>query len=306
MKIFIIGGSGLVGSRIVEILQSKYTVDVLGTSNGVDVTDPASLDIIKNDTEHEVVILLAAKADVDGCEADKALGEQGDAWKINVGGVQNVVNACLDTNKKLIYISTDFVFDGSAEQNSSYNETDTPNPVNWYGMTKFRGEEIVKNSGLPFIIARIAYPYRGYSSSEQSESRSLETTGSRLARTIKLDFVRAIKKRLENNQTVAAVTDHVFSPTFIDDIAVCIDVLIHHNTTGIFHLTGSQSLTPYEAAIIIAEKFGLDKSLISKTTRAEYFKDKAPRPFNVSMNSDKIRKLGISMKTFAEGLEAIK
>lgn len=286
MKIFTIGGSGLVGSRITELLNSKYSFDDLSLTTGVNITDPASLEIIKNDTEHEIVIHLAAKADVDGCEADRSLGEEGDAWKINVGGVQNVVNACLPTNKKLIYISTDFVFDGSTPGASGYTEEDKPHPINWYAETKFRGEEVVKNSGLPYLIVRIAYPYR-----KEFEAKK--------------DFLRAIIDRLKNNQPVKAITDHVMTPTFIDDIATALDKLIEANSTGIFHVVGSQSLTPYESAILIAEKFGLDKNLITKTTRAEYFKDKAPRPFNVSMNNGKIKKLGINMKTFEEGLEEI-
>ena len=287
MKIFTIGGSGLVGSRIAQLLNNKYSVTDLSRIKGVDITEASSLDIVKNDTDTEVAVLFSAKADVDGCERDKELGENGDAWKINVGGVQNVVNACLGNNKKLIYISTDFVFDGVNTPENGYAEEDKPSPINWYGETKFRGEEIVKNSGLSFVIARIAYPYRK------------EFVG-------KLDFVRAIKNRLENNQPVAGVTDHIFTPTFIDDIAHAIDKLVEMNSTGIFHIVGSQSLTPYDAAILIAEKYGLDKSLISKTTRAQYFKDKAPRPFNVSMNNNKIEKLGVEMKRFEDCLEKIK
>src|ERR1700749_2280089 len=112
MKIFTIGGSGLVGSRIVELLQKNHTVDDLSLSSGVDITKPESLDIIKNDTEHEVVILFAAKADVEGCEQDKDLGEDGAAYRINVIGAKNVAEVCLLSKKKLLYISTDFVFDG--------------------------------------------------------------------------------------------------------------------------------------------------------------------------------------------------
>lgn len=286
MKIFTIGGSGLVGSRIVELLNNKHRFTDLSKSRGVDITDPSSLEIIKNDTDNEAVILFAAKSDVDGCEKDRDLGENGDAWKINVNGVKNVIDACLPKNKKLVYISTDFVFSGDDAPEGGYTEDNAPNPLNWYGETKFRGEEIVKNSGLPFIIARIAYPYR-----KEFDAKK--------------DFVRAIIDRLKNNQPVAAITDHIFTPTLIDDIASCIDVLIHHNKTGIYHVVGSQSLTPYDAAVMIAEKFNLDKSLIGKTTRAEYFKDKAPRPFNVSMNNEKIKSLGISMKTFEQGLEVI-
>jgi dTDP-4-dehydrorhamnose reductase len=286
MKIFTIGGTGLVGSRVAELLNKKYEFDDLSRDSGVDITNPDTLEIIKNDREHETAILFAAKADVDGCESDKELGEEGDAWRINVKGVQNTVDACRPSNKKIIYISTDFVFGGEDTPEGGYTEEDSPDPINWYAKTKFEGEKIIQQSGLPFIIARIAYPYRKEFS-------------------VKKDFVRAIKDRLKNGQSVAAVTDHIFSPTFIDDIAYCIDVLIHHNMTGVFHITGSQSLSPYDAAVLIADKFGLDRNLITKTTRAEYFANKAPRPYNLSMNNGKIKKLGVSLKTFEEGLEEI-
>ncbi len=288
MKIFTIGGSGLVGTRIAELLKDKYTLDDLSLTNGVDITDPSSLDIIKNDTEHEVVLHLAAKADVEGCEKDKQLGEQGPAYIINVNGTKNVVDACKASNKKLLYISTDFVFDGKKELPNNYTEEDKPNPMNWYAMTKYKGEEVVQNSGLNFAILRIAYPFRA----DDFE--------------LKKDFVHAIMGRLANNQPITAVTDHIMTPTFIDDIAYAIDAIITNNATGVYHVVGSQSLNPYEAFTLMADRFGYNKSLISKTTREEFFKGKAPRPFNLSISNDKIKKLGVTMRTFEEGLKEIK
>ncbi len=288
MKIFTIGGSGLVGSRIVELLHEKQHIcDDLSLTTGVDITDASSLDIIKNDAEHDVVIHFAAKADVDGCEQDKSLGEEGAAYRINVQGTQNVVDACKAGEKKLIYISTDFVFNGEKEQPASYNEDDTPDPLNWYAMTKYKGEEVVRNSGIPFLIVRLAYPYR-------SDAFAL-----------KKDFVHAIMGRLSQNLPIAAITDHVMTPTHIDDIAYAIDALLTSDATGIYHVVGSQSLTPYDASMLMAEKFGYDKQLISKTTRAEYFKGKAPRPFNLSLNNAKITKVGVTMRTFEEGLQSV-
>jgi dTDP-4-dehydrorhamnose reductase len=288
MKIFTIGGSGLVGSRIAKLLKDKYTVDDLSLTSGVDITDPKSLDVIKNDTEHEVVLHLAAKADVESCELDKPLGEEGAAYRINVGGTQNVADACTIGNKKLLYISTDFVFDGIKEPPYKYTEADAPNPVNWYAMTKYKGEEVIKNSGVEYAILRIAYPFRADEFP------------------IKKDFVHSIMGRLVNNQSITAVTDHIMTPTFIDDIAFVIDAVISHNATGIYHVVGSQSLTPYEAFIMMADRFGYDKSLITKTTRAEFFRGKAPRPFNLSISNDKIKQLGVQMKTFEEGLNQIR
>ncbi|MBI4096416.1 MAG: SDR family oxidoreductase [Candidatus Levybacteria bacterium] len=282
MKILGTGLDGMVGSRIVELLNSKHEFENLSLSTGIDITNKkVVLERIKN-SDAKIVLHLAAKTDVDSCELDRALREKGDAWKINVTGTQNIADACLQSNKKIIYISTDFVFDGARE---AYSEEDIPNPLNWYAQTKYAGEKIVQNSKNPWMIIRIAYPYRV----------SFE----------RLDFVRVILKRLQNGLIVAAVTDHIFTPTFIDDIAFALDTLIKNNSQGIFHVVGSQDLTPFAAANLIADEFGLDKSKIIKTTRAEFFKGRAPRPFQLALKNDKILKLGVRMRTFEEGLKDI-
>lgn len=288
MKIFTIGGSGLVGTRIAELLEDTFEIDDLSLTNGVDITDPISLDIIKTDTDHEIVLHLAAKADVEGCELDKPLGQEGPAYKINVGGTKNVAEACRAGNKKMLYISTDFVFNGTKEPPYKYIEEDLPDPLNWYAMTKYYGEEEVKKADVPFAILRIAYPYRADEFP------------------IKKDFVHAIMGRLANGQPITAVTDHIMTPTYIDDIADAIKAIIENDAKGIYHVVGSQSLTPFDAFMLMADKFGYDKNLISKTTREEFFKGKAPRPFNLSINNDKITKLGVRMRTFEEGLGEIK
>jgi dTDP-4-dehydrorhamnose reductase len=283
MKILGTGLNGLVGTRVVELLSPEYEFESVSRSTGVDIQNLDSVQkAIKNSTA-EVVFHFAAKANVDGCEEDKERGKEGEAWKINVLGTKNVVEACRESGKKLLYISTDFVFDG--KKDGMYSEEDMPNPIDWYGQTKYEGEKIVQT--LPgSIIARIAYPYRAIFE--------------------KKDFVRAIKARLEAGEAVKAVEDHAFCPTLIDDIAHAINILIKHNAEGIYHVVGSQTLTPYDAALIIADVFELDKSLISKTTREEYFKGKAPRPFNLSLKNDKIEAIGSDMSSFEHGLHEIK
>jgi dTDP-4-dehydrorhamnose reductase len=280
MKILGTGLTGLVGSRIVELLEDNYEFDF----STVDITDKNAISEKIKNSDASIVLHLAAKADVEGCEKDKILGQAGEAWKINVGGTSNIVDACLVNNKKLIYISTDFVFDGT--KTDGYTEEDIPNPLNWYAQTKYEGEKLVQNSNLSWMIVRIAYPYR--------------------PSFIRNDFARAILDRLKNGEKIIGVTDHIFTPTFIDDIAFALDKLIKTNSTGIFHVVGSQSLSPYDAAIIIAEIFNCDKSLISKTTREIFFKDRAPRPFCLKVKNDKISKLGVKMKTLEEGLREVK
>lgn len=280
------GMRGLVGSRLQELLSPQYEFENLDRTSGIDITNQDQLSEAIKNSDSQVVIHLAAKTDVDGCEKDKTLKESGDAWRINVEGTRNVAESCSKFGKKMIYVSTDFVFDGEIAEDEFYTEEDTPNPVNWYARTKYEGEKIVQGLQTPWIIVRLAYPYR--------------------AKFEKNDFMRAILNRLEQKQPVAAITDHVFSPTFIDDAVSAVEKLMRSDSEGIFHVVGSQCLTPYDAANIISYEFGLDSSFISKTTREEFFKDRAPRPFRLALKNDKIKRLGIEMRTFQQGLSEIK
>lgn len=286
MKILGTGLSGLVGSRIAKLLNSSFEFENISRSTGVDITNPDQVLKVLNESSAEIVLHLAAKTDVDGCEKDKDLGKEGEAWKINVEGTKNVARACRASGKKIIYVSTDFVFDGEIGEGEFYTEESAPNPVNWYAKTKYEGEKIVRGNSCPWIIVRLAYPYRA----------SFEKT----------DFFRAIKKRLESGQPVAAVTDHIFTPTFIDDFANCLKVLMQNNVTGIFHTVGGEVLSPYDATNVIADEFGLDKNLVTKTTREEFFKGRAVRPFRLALKNAKIKSFGVRNSTFREGILKIK
>lgn len=283
MKILGTGLSGLLGTRIVELL-SDFEFTSLSRTSGVNITDYEALENHIKKFKGKFVLHMAAKADVDGCEKDKELGESGEAWQINVNGTENIADLCRRYGKKIIYISTDFVFDGEKNAGEFYAEEDAPHPVNWYGETKYKGELATIQSGAESVILRIAYPY-GISSSS------------------KKDFVRIIADRLKNGQPVKAVTDHIFVPTFIDDIAFAIKKIVEENLQGIFHVVGSSSLTPYDAAYAIAKITGSNPSIIEKTTRSEFFSGRALRPFNLHLSNDKIKNLGISMSSFEEGIE---
>lgn len=282
-SLILIGASGLIGSRLAELFAANFSVQGMGITTGLDITDPATLSPLLK-SEAKVVVHLAAKADVDGCEPDRGLGENGDAWKINVNGARNVARACRESNKKMMYFSTDFVFDGRKALGDSYTEEDRPNPLNWYAETKYQGELAVAETLSDYVILRTAYPYRA----EFSEKK---------------DFVRAIKSNLELGKPVQAITDHVMCPTFIDDMVGAINILIEKEEKGIFNMSGSSPVTPYDAAKMIAREFGLDEKLIEKTTREKFFKNRAERPYNISMKNDKILKLGAKMNPFENGLK---
>lgn len=298
MKILGTGLTGLVGSRILELLKDKHRFENLSLSTGCDITDKEEVFTRISRSESPLVFHLAAKADVDGCENDrhedqKMLGDKNlkeyawsgkrTAWALNVVGTKNVVEACEENGKKIIYVSTDFVFDGNKE---FYNEHDIPNPINWYAATKYEAEKAVQKARIPWLIMRISYPYRAEYS--------------------KIDFVRAVEKKLQEGKTLYGIKDHIMTPTFIDDIASALLLLIKMSSKGIFHVVGSQYVSPYDAAVLIAKIFGYDESLVLKTTRAEFFKNRAPRPFRLALRNDKILQLGLSMKTFEEGLLELK
>jgi dTDP-4-dehydrorhamnose reductase len=279
------GLSGLLGSRVLELL-SNYQFQNLSRQTGVDISQKEQVfDAVANSSS-DTVMHLAAFTKVDEAEKEKDLREQSMAWQINVLGTKNVLEACEKYNKKIIYFSTDMVFPGDNKLPEKYLEEDITGAVGFYAKTKEEAEKLVEKATCPWVILRIAYPYRA----------SFE----------KADYVRIFKDLLEKESRIQAVSDHYFTPTFIDDIAKVIDLIVNNNLTGKIHAVGQEIISPFEAAVKIAEIFNLNVGLIEKTTRESFFEGKAPRGYNLSLNNDKIKKLGIQMTSFSEGLEKIK
>lgn len=281
MKIPILGTglSGLVGSRVQDLLGDNFQFTDLSLATGVDISNIDDLDQSFKNSPASTVLHMAAKTDVDGCEDDKIYQEEGKAWLVNVIGTQNIIEAAKKYHKRIIYISSDFVFDGTKE---TYSEDDEVNPVNWYGVTKCEGEKLVQDSGLSYTILRLAYPYRSFFEP-------------------KTDFVRRIIRKIERKEKILALTDHIFTPTFIDDIAISLNLILQKELTGIFHVVGTGNLTPLGALGMISKIFKLNPH-VSPITREVFFKDRAFRPFKLALKNDKIARLGIKMKTFEGGL----
>ena len=280
------GLSGLVGSRIVSLLNETYSFEDISRKTGTDITDADAVTERIAKSNSPVVLHMAAKTDVDGSEAEKDLGPESLAWKINVDGTQHIVEACKQTGKKIIYISTDMVFSGDLESNKKYTEEDLPNPANYYAQTKYEAEKIVQSSQIPYIILRIAYPYR--------------------ADFEKKEYVRIFISLLSQEKPIKAVSDHYFTPTFIDDIAGALDVLIKQNATGVFHCVGDETVSPYIVAKNVAKEFGFREDLVTKTSRSEFFAGRAIRGFNLSLSNAKIKQLGVRLLSFSEGLQEVK
>lgn len=284
IKILGTGLTGMAGSRIVDLLSSKYDFENISLQEGTDITNKKSVFSKIASSKAEVILHLAAITNVDFCEKEKNLKEKSKCWQANVNGTENVADACLKFNKKLIYISTDFVFDGSKE--GAYTEEDIPNPVNFYGQTKLMGEKIVQKLLKRFLICRVSFLYGGRHKTKQ-------------------DFVQKIAQRFKSKQEVLAVSDQIFTPTFIDDAAFVIDELIERNQNGIFHVVGNTSFSPYEASIEIAKIFDYDADLVKKIYFKDFYKNRAPRPKKLVTKNTKLTNLGIKMKSFSDGLKTL-
>lgn len=283
MKILGTGLSGLVGSRLVSQLKDRFIFQIAGSEAGFDLANKSQIEEVIKNSDAPWVFHLAAFTNVEAAEADRPNGQSGVTWQVNVVATETLVEACRISQKRLLYFSTDYVFDGAAPY---YRESDPPNPQGWYALTKLEGEKRLTRLGDLGLIVRIANPYRPDNFS-------------------KPDFVHKIALELKRGQSIAAPTDQRFVPTFIDDIAVAVEALVAHEASGVYHVVGSQALSPFAAAQKIAETFNLNSALITPTTFAEYSRGRAPRPFQAILTNDKITQLGVRMLTFDEGLNLV-
>lgn len=285
MRILGTGLSGLVGSRIVELLSSKHSFVNYSLENGVDITNREDIiSRITADTQAQWVLHLAAYTNVQQAEEDRGLGVESAAWKVNVVATDHIIEACKKNGKRLLYVDTDYAFNGTKQ---TYTEEDDAHPMGWYATTKSEGAKRVLEMGENGLVIRISNPYR--------------------ARPVgKKDFVHKMLERLQQDDEVIAPADQLFVPTFVDDIAGAVDVLLTRSANGVYHVVGSQAVSPFDVAKTIARVYALDPTLVKKTTVADFFAGRAPVPQYAVLQNDKIRALGVLMRGFDEGLEVMK
>jgi len=288
VKVLGTGLSGLVGSRIVELLKNEFEFDDLSFEKGFDITRPETIETKIALSDASSLLHLAAFTDVGGAWREKG-DKKGNCYKINVFGTANIARLCKKYKKYLIHFSTDFVFDG--EKDEPYLEEDKPNPIDWYGQTKLWSEEEVKNSGARFSIIRIAFPFRaGY--------------------VLKKDLVQKLIDGFKSGNLYPQFADEIITPTFVDDIALGVKTFLDKKPEGIFHLTGSSFVSPYELAKKVASVFGFDETLVKKGSLYEYLKnnpESRPYPKCLKISTQKIKKeLNIETKKIDEAILILK
>ena len=266
------GLSGLVGSKFVDLYQSKYQItnlDLNDPTNPVDITNADQVMQAVKSSPTKFIIHMAAYTNVTGAWEQRG-DKSGPAYQVNVVGTKNIASAAEATGKHLIHISTAYVFDG--EKTDLYTEEDEPNPIEWYGQTKLMAEEIVQKLTTPWTILRIDQPFR----SDEA---------------VRPDVVRRIIAKLQDNTLPPQFADHHMGPTFIDDFAKVLDFVIRQRLTGLYHASSGESWTDYEFALAIAKRLG-HESQVKKGSLAKYL-ETTNRPYqkNTAMSVAKLKKL---------------
>ena len=252
-KILITGSNGLLGQKLVYTLIKRKDVQVIATSVGanrlsnqdgyvyesMDITKKEDVDKIFSKYKPDVVINTAAMTNVDACET-----KRDECWLLNVTAVQNMVNAIsrITPATHFIHLSTDFIFDG--EKGSEYVETDVPNPISYYALSKYEAEKVIQKSKIKWVIARTIIVF----GIVDNMSRS--------------NIVLWAKDALTKGQKINVVDDQFRSPTLAEDLADGCILIADKGATGIYNISGPKTFSVLDLVYQVADFWKLDKSLI--------------------------------------------
>jgi len=288
--LLITGSNGLLGQKLVNLLQKKNENHWIATARGsnrianlakehfatMDTTNPDEIQKVFDLYKPDVLIHTAAMTQVDDCET-----HQKACWLQNVKAVEYLIEACNKYHTFFIHLSTDFIFDGTS---GPYTEEAEANPLSFYGKSKWEAEKLLQTSNIEWAIARTVLVY----GIVEDMSRS--------------NIILWVKKSLEEGKTIKVVDDQWRTPTLAEDLAMGVYLIAKHKAKGIFNISGKDMLTPYQMALATADFFGLDKSLIQRADSST-FTQPAKRPPKTGFIIEKARKiLGYEPHSFQEGL----
>ena len=294
MKILVTGANGMLGRHLVRKLVDK-DYEVIATAKGtsklavngerpidyrsLDITDGASVSRLITEVRPAAILHTAAMTKVDECELNKI-----DCWNTNVTATRFILDAAKETKSRILFISSDFVFDGL---HGPYNEEHEPNPVNYYGSSKLAAEKAVMQSGLDWAIVRTVLVVGNTADGQRQ------------------NILTWVKERLEKGEKIKVVDDQVRTPTYVEDLADGIILVLEKNKKGIFHIAGKDTLTPYQIANETATYLKLDSKLIEKAS-LENFSQAALRPPTTGFIIEKARvELDYQPHSFKEILPAV-
>ena len=263
MKVLVTGVKGQLGYDVVNELTARGHEAIGVDVQDMDITDAEAVDRVIKAAAPDAVIHCAAYTAVDAAEDNEEI-----CRKVNAGGTQNIANVCKELDIKMIYISTDYVFNGEGER--PWEPDDRREPVSVYGQTKYEGELAVQNTLEKYFIVRIAWVF-GINGK---------------------NFVKTMLKLAETHDTLRVVDDQFGSPTYTFDLSKLLVDMIETEKYGVYHATNEGICSWYEFACAIFKEAGLgDKITVNPVSTAEYGA-KASRPANSRMSKEKLTQNG--------------
>jgi dTDP-4-dehydrorhamnose reductase len=272
-KVLILGAQGMLGHDLVQIFAKGYRVIGLDKEN-VDITRQGATRKAIKEISPAVVINAAGYTDVDGCEK-----KMHKAFVINAEGAKNVAKGCRDSRAKLVYISTDYIFDG--EKKSPYREDDPPDPLNIYGESKLMGERYVEEFSDNFLIVRTQWLFGRHGR----------------------NFVEAILALTAERENIEVVHDQKGSPTYTVDLSKAIAALVRKDLHGTFHVSNNGSCSWYDFALEIVRLAGVSGAEIIPISSTDLNRP-AKRPLYSVFNRQRLeQEAGIEMRPWQEALQ---
>jgi len=294
IKIIITGSNGLLGQSLLALLlKEKQHYEVYGFSRGenrsgrqdfnyvsIDITKENILREQVKEIQPDFIINTAAMTQVDDCEIHKEACNL-----LNIEVVKWLADISKEINTHLIHLSTDFIFDG---KKGCYKETDIPNPLSYYGLSKLKSEEVLVNSDINYTILRTILVYGKVFDMSRS------------------NIVLWVKEMLENGKEITIVDDQFRTPTYVEDLALACKISIDKKAVGIFNISSNELLSIFEIAQQIADVFGLNKSLIVPISTST-LNQTAARPAKTGFDLSKTNKLlDFYPNSFKEDLQRFK
>ena len=267
MKIMIAGGKGQLGMDCVRVFRETHDVLAIDLDE-LDITRLTDLDALVKKFMPNIIINCAAYTQVDNCETEKDL-----AWNVNVTGTENLVKCAEKHGDRLIHISTDYVFDGSKKVPEPYVETDEPNPVSYYGKTKYESEKVVRSAADRHVVLRPAWMYgvNGY------------------------NFLKTMLKLVLKNSEgeIKVVDDQYGSPTWSYRLALQIQQIIDADARGIYHTTPEGYCTWFELAEYFLQQMQVPHNIVPCTS--EEYPTPAKRPINSILENRHLKEKGLNI-----------
>ena len=275
-RILVVGAKGMLGRDLMEVLHSSIPGDeVVGW-------DIEEIDIQKGEDtvtrieklRPDIVIHIAAYTDVDGCELNKEK-----AFAVNAEGTRSVALAASKCHAKMVYLSTDYVFDG--DKREPYLENDSPHPLNVYGQSKLKGEQYVQTFVKDFLIIRTQWLYGLFGK----------------------NFVSSVLRQAREKSTLSIVDDQTGSPTYTADLAKAVSALIQFGARGIFHVANSGLWTWCSFGQTILKLSGINRVKVIPISSRELGRP-ATRPSYSVLGCQKLKEeTGLTMRPWSEALK---